>query len=100
MQTKSLQTKRALRAALLVLLLSVVGMGKGYAQNSQNYDFSAVCSTGQTLYYRYIEATNDVQLVSPNYFPEEIWDGYDKPTGDLLIPESVNYNGITYSVLR
>ena len=67
MQTKSLQTKRALRAALLVLLLSVVGMGKGYAQNSQNYDFSAVCSTGQTLYYRYIEATNDVRLVCLNY---------------------------------
>ncbi len=100
MQTKSLQTKRALRAALLVLLLSVVGMGKGYAQNSQNYDFSAVCSTGQTLYYRYIEATNDVRLVCPNYhYPGHYnWDGYDKPTGDLVIPESVNYNGITYSV--
>ena len=100
MQTKSLQMKRALRAALLVLLLSVVGMGKGYAQNSQNYDFSAVCSTGQTLYYRYIEATNDVRLVCPNYhYPGHYnWDGYDKPTGDLVIPESVNYNGITYSV--
>ena len=100
MQAKSLQTKRALRAALLVLLLSVVGMGKGYAQNSQNYDFSAVCSTGQTLYYRYIEATNDVRLVCPNYhYPGHYnWDGYDKPTGDLVIPESVNYNGITYSV--
>ena len=32
MQTKTLQTKRALRTALLVLLLGVAGMGKGYAQ--------------------------------------------------------------------
>ena len=57
MQLKSLQMKRALRNALLVLLLIVAGMEKGYAQN---FDFSTVCSTGQTLYYRYIEATNDV----------------------------------------
>lgn len=33
MRTKSLQRKRALRTALLVLLLSAAGMGKGYAQN-------------------------------------------------------------------
>lgn len=46
MQVKDLQLKRALRTALLVLLLGVAGIVKGYA-----YDFSAVCETGQTLYY-------------------------------------------------
>ena len=53
MKTKDLQLKRALRTALIVLLLNVVGMTKMYA-----YDFNAVCETGQRLYYNIIDATN------------------------------------------
>ena len=33
MQVKDLQLKRALRIALLILLMNVVGMGKMYAQS-------------------------------------------------------------------
>ncbi len=98
MQTKSLQTKRALRAALLVLLLSLAGMGKTMAQN---YDFSAVCSTGQTLYYKITDATNHyVSLTCPNdnyyYNP---WSGFTKPTGDIVLPEIVHFDGNNYTVV-
>ena len=44
MQNNTLQMKRALRTALLVLLLSVVWMDEGYAQTLMyTFDFSEVC---------------------------------------------------------
>ena len=87
--------KKALRAALFVLLLSVVGMTKMYA-----YDFSAVCETGQTLYYNITDAVNHhVELTYPgtyDYFYS--WSGFTKPTGNIILPESVQYEGNTYTV--
>lgn len=95
MQTKSLQTKRALRTALLFLLLGVAGMGKGYA-----YDFSAICPTGQTLYYNISDATNHyVELTYPGTaFNFQYWTGFTEPIGDIVLSESVSYQGINYSV--
>ena len=90
MQTKSLQRKRALRTALLVLLLGAVGMGKGSA-----YDFSAVCETGQTLYYNIIGA-NEVELT----YPSLGWEGFNLPTGNITLPEIVEYNGLPYAVTK
>ena len=90
MQTKTLQTKRALRTALLVLLLGVAGMTEGYA-----YDFSAVCETGQTLYYS-ITSANSVKLTCPS---EGLgWGEFEKPTGDIVLPERVLYGGNYYIV--
>ena len=92
MQVKDLRLKRALRTALLVLLLSAVGMGKMYA-----YDFSAVCETGQTLYYKF--TGSGVALTYPNSsYP--YWEGFTKPAGDIVLPESVQYNGVVYTVTR
>ena len=80
MQTKSLQRKRALPTALLVLLLSAVGMGKGYA-----YNFSAICPTGQTLYYKITDYNNYyVCLTYPGYNAYSPWEGYTKPTGNII----------------
>lgn len=91
MQTKFLQLKRALHAALLVLLLSVVGMGKGYADT--NYSFSEVCSSGQTLYYKVDIANNTVTIVPPrikeNGTWKPYWNGFSQPTGNVVIPEQV-----------
>ena len=83
-----------MRTALLVLLLSAAGMGKGYA-----YDFSSVCSTGQTLYYNIIDATNRyVEVTSPsNTYP--YYDGFDEPIGDLVLEENVEYEDVDYSVV-
>ena len=65
--------------------------------NAFAYDFSAVCESGQTLYYNIMsnEEPYTVEMTcqhssSPYY--------YTFPTGELTIPSSVTYNGTTYSV--
>ena len=91
-----LQLKKALRAALFVLLLNVVGMTKMYA-----YSFSAVCSTGQTLYYNIIDAENHyVELTYPGTNFNSGWYGFTKPTGDIILSNSVQYNGVTYTLTK
>ena len=82
MKMKNLPLKKALCAALFVLLLNVVGMTKMYA-----YDFSAVCQTGQTLYYNIIDANNRyVELTCPG---NNNWEGFTKPTGNITLPSTV-----------
>ena len=62
-----------MRAALLVLLLNVVGLTKMYA-----YSFSAVCSTGQTLYYNNTNATNHyVEITFPGDPYHHPYDPYE-----------------------
>lgn len=83
--------KRVLRTALLVLLLSAVGMGKGYA-----YNFSAVCSTGQTLFYTITDNENHyVSVVSPSISYNN-YGNYTKPAGDMVLPGYITYGGINY----
>ena len=82
---------------VFVLLLALfLGMGTAYAS-----DFSAVCTTGQRLYYNIIDATNHyVEITCPgDPGPGNTgWDGYTKPTGNITLPSNVTYNGVTYSV--
>ena len=95
MNKSNIHLKSALRSVLLVLLLSAVGMTKMYA----SYDFSAVCETGQTLYYTITDAENHyVKLTYPGTDFNNGWYGFTKPAGDLVLPESVQYDGLTYSV--
>ncbi len=54
------------------------------------YSFSAVASTGQTLYYDF-SGSNNVTVTHPNYSSDYL-------TGTLEIPSSVTYNGHTYTV--
>ena len=65
-----------------------------------DYDFSAKCSSGQTLYYRITSNTEPytVEVSYPNYSEEDFYYNCIKPIGDLIIPETVTQNGITYSV--
>ena len=65
-----------------------------------NYDFSAVCSSGQTLYYKILNDT-EVAVTSPN--SDKSYFGYINPSGNLDIPSTVTYpetNGITYTITR
>ena len=64
---------------------------------SKSYDFSAVCESGQTLYYKITsnEEPYTVDIVRQN-INEPYYD--NNPIGNLVIPETVLYNGITYSV--
>lgn len=79
------------RKALLsaILLLTIAG-------SASAYDFSAVCSSGQTLYYNISGSTATVTY--PGTFFREGWVGYTKPTGAVAIPDTVSYGGQTYSV--
>ena len=70
-------------------MLGSVGIMNVYA-----YDFSAVCETGQTLYYT--RNGNNVTVTAPS--SSSWWDGYTKPTGELVIPGSVTYNNVEYIV--
>ena len=58
------------------------------------YDFSAVCSSGQTLYYN-ITFGNEVELTSENT-SSPYYTTY--PTGCLVIPGTVTYNDVEYWV--
>ena len=61
------------------------------------YDFSAVCETGQTLYYQISNYNNfQVAIIAPN---TTNWNGYVKPIGNLVIPSSVNYDGVDYTIV-
>ena len=69
-----------------------------------NYDFSAECETGQTLYYRITsEEEHTVTLTFP-YSTENPWfEGnyyqyHVMPQGELILPSIVKNNGINYFV--
>ena len=68
----------------------------------QYCDFSAVCSSGQTLYYK-IRNSNTVCLCMPMWYPDFVGEyktyGHcAKPMGHLIIPETVTFEGKTYVV--
>ena len=64
------------------------------------YDFSAVCPSGQTLYYNIIDATNHyVELTCPNQSGGVFaWNGFTKPTGAITLSSSVTFNGVPYTM--
>ena len=68
-------------------------------QTALAYDFSAVCSTGQTLYYTVTSGYGDycVYVTYPNTNADP-WGGYTKPTGNLEIPPYVVNGIISYTV--
>ena len=79
--------------ALLALLLM--------ASRLFAYDFDAICSTGQTLYYNINDDGVSVTVTYPCYGGQNnYYSGYEMPQGDLTIPDSVEYQGITYAVTK
>ena len=64
------------------------------AINAFAYDFSAVCESGQTLYYSYV-SDSEVKVVCPS----TNWSGYTQPTDHLIIPETVENEGVVYTVI-
>ena len=66
-----------------------------FSLNAFAYNFSAVAPSGQTLYYN-IDGGN-VQVTYPGS-NSGYYSGHAKPTGSLIIPDSVSYGGQTYIV--
>ena len=91
-----------MKKLLTITVLMALAMS-GMAQ-ILNYDFSAECETGQTLYYRISsEEEHTVTLTFP-YSTENPWfEGnyyqyHVMPQGELILPSTVTNNGINYYV--
>ena len=83
-------------AALVVAMLAV--------SSAWAFDFSAVSSSGHRLYYT-INITSDsntlntVKVVAPTGGNYPSWNGYTKPTGNVVVPQTVTYGQNTYTVV-
>jgi hypothetical protein len=94
MNIKLLQIKRIVLPVLVTLLLSMAGMTKVYA-----YDFTAVAPNGQSLYFTITNSVlRQVKVVYPGDSNSNPWNGFEKPTGNLVLPTSVTHNLFSYDV--
>lgn len=83
-------------------LLLLAGLGFAHGQTI-NYDFSAVCPSGDTLYYKINSGGTTVSVVTPatrTYGIDGGWIGYAKPTGYVIIPDTVHNNSSIYTITR
>ncbi|MCQ2261371.1 MAG: leucine-rich repeat domain-containing protein [Bacteroidales bacterium] len=81
-----------MKKSLFTLTLIVLGLSVW----AQDYDFSVVAPTGQTLYYKTTNPrSNAVAVVAPNDYS---WSGYVMPAGSLTIPAMVTYRGQTFTI--
>lgn len=97
-----------MKRKLIILVAALMAIG----QNAFAYDFSAVAPSGQTLYYKiidpvnhYVKVTypNDADVGAENFRPwghpvHLAWENYSKPIGSVILPETVTYNNVTYTV--
>ena len=67
------------------------------ANNVYAYHFSSVCSTGQTLYYSII-SDSTVSVTFP-FESSRPYYSYTRPTGNLVIPDSVFHDSVYYKVI-
>ena len=77
-----------MRKRLLILALALFAV----LQTAWAYDFSATSPSGHTLYYEIISGTTNVGVVSP------ATDYNSYIAGDVVIPDTVTYNSVTYTV--
>lgn len=74
-------------------MIALLGMG----QSAFAYNFSAVAPSGQTLYYN-ISGINAQVTYPCSYNYSDHYSGFTMPTGVLIIPDTVFYNGTVYNV--
>lgn len=82
---------------LMLLALMLLGLVPGARATVVPY----TGSDGNTLYYYVISYYDFASLVYPNYpsyYTTNYWNGYEKPTGDVVIPDTIYYNGRAYPV--
>ena len=80
-------------------LFAVLLMALAIPQTVIATGFPVIAPSGQTLYYVVTGSTATVTFPSNYPYPSNTpWEGYTKPTGALIIPESVSISGTTYSV--
>lgn len=91
--------KKLIAIALFMVAIAV----NGIAQETQ-FDFSAVCETGQTLYYRITdEEVHTVILTHPRsdsdpWFQGDYYEYYVAPQGEIILSSVVVNNDINYTI--
>lgn len=84
---------------LAVAVLLSIFTHQSVAQ-SQYYTDTAVAPSGQTLYY-YLDSVNQsVVITFPGTNADHWPTSFTKPTGDMVLPDSVNHYGTTYPVKK
>lgn len=78
--------KRLLLSAVALLMVQATLC----AQNPYAY-FSHVCPSGQTLYYSLDANGRGASVTWPNFSDGDYWSGYEKPTGHVVIPDTVSW---------
>jgi len=78
---------------LSLILLFLAGIS---AVQAYDYDFSAVASSGQTLYYSINSSATTVTVRKPTNYSG--WSGFTTPSGSMSIPSSVTHGGTSYTV--
>lgn len=78
---------------ITLLLMATSHIAFAYA----DFDFSSVVPSGQTLYFEYL-TDSTVSVTHPDSNPSYGWQGYTKPTGHLVIPNSIERNGTTLRI--
>ena len=67
------------------------------------FDFATLSPSGHRLYYTIVSdvAPRTVKVVAPadDYWNNPSWDGYTKPTGNVVVPDTVTYGQNTYTVI-
>lgn len=76
----------------LIFIAALLALG---IQSVSAADFSSISPSGHTLYYNINDAVAHTLTVT---YPAANWVGYTKPTGTLIIPDTVSYMGINYVV--
>ncbi|MBO4655824.1 MAG: leucine-rich repeat domain-containing protein [Bacteroidales bacterium] len=79
-----------------LLILAVMMMVVAVLQSAMAQDFSAVSPSGHTLYYNIVNG--EAQVTSENPSPGLGSRAYENLRGNVIVPDSVTHNDITYPV--
>jgi len=78
----------------------------GFAQQI-HYDFAETIESGQTLFFlKSNDNPFEAQVTYPCYYWEQssslpdYYHGYEKPSGNLIVPATITHNGIVYTITR
>ena len=82
---------------VLSFLAAIVLLGAFATSAWAYYNGSVVAPSGQTIYYK-ISSTQTTTISFPGSSSSNPWGSYTKPTGALVIPDSITYNGTKYPV--
>lgn len=78
-------------------LLSIFVAIAACVQMAQAYNFSATVPSGQTLYFSY-SSGGKVYITYEHSSSDPYYNDSYKPTGDLVIPGSIVYNGVKWDI--